>query len=88
MAKSRTKWKCLDCGVDTGKIGEHYFVHTALWLQATNSIKGMLCVGCLETRLGRLLTRADFTEAYINRLQHGRKSVRLTARLMHHSANG
>ncbi len=77
--KARTKWKCLDCGVDTGKIGEHYFIHTHLWLRAVNSIKGMLCIACLEKRLGRQLTRADFTDAYINK--SGIRSERLMSRL-------
>lgn len=76
---SRRKWKCLDCKIDTSH--EHYFIHTELWLSVVNSKNGMLCIGCLENRLGRKLTANDFTDAYINRLDFGVKSVRLVNRL-------
>lgn len=78
---SRTKWLCLDCRVDTGKIGEHYFVNTALWLSVTKSKIGMLCIGCLEKRLGRRLNPGDFPDVYINKLTNGAKSMRLVDRL-------
>lgn len=77
----RTKWKCLDCKVDTGKIGEHYFVETSLWLKATSSIKGMLCITCLETRIGRKLVQSDFTDCYLNDPKQGSKSSRFLSRL-------
>jgi hypothetical protein len=77
---NRRKWKCLDCKIDTGD--EHYFVHTTLWLSAVGSKTGMLCIGCLERRIGRKLTPEDFTAAYINHLDFGIKSVRLVNRLM------
>lgn len=60
---------------------EFYFVRTVLWMIAVGSKEGMLCVGCLETRLGRELCRADFTTAYINRPEWGSKSARLMDRL-------
>ena len=63
---SRRKWMCLDCGKDTGRMHEHYFVTLDLWLMAVGGITGMLCVGCLETRLGRQLVSSDFTGAHIN----------------------
>lgn len=63
---SRMKWKCLDCKEDTGKMREHYFVKTEVWMRVHHSIRGMLCVGCLETRLGRRLEPGDFTDAHIN----------------------
>lgn len=73
---------CLDCKVDTGKINEYYFVQTSLWLRAVGSNKGMLCIGCLEERLGRLLVKADFTDCFINNLKwHGGRSLRLISRL-------
>lgn len=63
---SRQKWLCLDCKVDTGQLREHYFVDLELWLGAVGSKVGMLCVGCLETRIGRQLKASDFTSAHIN----------------------
>lgn len=71
----------MDCAVDTGKIGEHYFVHTPTWLAAVGSIRGMLCVGCLEKRLGRKLNGDDFTSATINSPLHEIKSARLMSRM-------
>ena len=78
---SRRKFLCLDCKVDTGKIGEFYFLQTDTWLKVVGSIKGMLCVACLENRLGRKLNKADFTLCTINGFRHGFKSKRLVERL-------
>lgn len=76
----RSVFLCLDCGKDTGKMREYYFVHTELWLSAVGSKNGMLCVGCLETRIGRKLKKADFADVFINRLNYGH-SMRLLDRL-------
>jgi hypothetical protein len=57
---------CKDCGVNTSHrsgIREYYMVHDRVWHVAhrTNELpSGFLCVGCLERRLGRELTAADF----------------------------
>jgi hypothetical protein len=46
-------------------------VHNTIWKEA-GMTKGdepgsqILCIGCLETRLGRTLTPGDFTNAPIN----------------------
>lgn len=61
---------------------EYYFIRTELWLTVVPSVKGMLCVGCLETRLGRTLTAADFTDAYINQPGYIAQSTRLLNRLL------
>lgn len=81
MARSRRKFQCVDCRVDTGKIHEHYFVHTHLWLTVMPSVNGMLCIGCIEKRLGRSLTARDFTDATINNPRYEPKSQRLMARM-------
>jgi hypothetical protein len=78
---SRKKWLCLDCKVDTGKISEHYFVTTNLWMALVGSNKGMLCIGCLEKRLGRKLQLCDFTDCYINDPKKNAMSIRLQERL-------
>ena len=78
---SRKKFLCLDCKVDTGKIGEHYFVDTDLWLSAVGSKVGMLCIGCLETRLQRKLTASDFPSISINSPRYEKKSQRLMERM-------
>ena len=79
--KSRRRFLCVDCGVDTGKIHEYYFIHTQLWLSVMPSIKGMLCVADLEKRLGRKLTAWDFTDATVNNPCYEPKSQRLMERL-------
>jgi hypothetical protein len=40
----------------------------------------ILCVGCLEKRIGRELAKADFTEVPINNPDRYAMSVRLRAR--------
>ena len=42
---------------------------------------GMVCIGCLETRLGRLLTPSDFTGCPLNEEGFGQKSDRFKNRL-------
>ena len=51
---------CLDCRVDTDGINEDYMVLDEVWRAAHPAEAGRLCCSCLETRLGRQLTRADF----------------------------
>lgn len=81
MGKSRRKWKCLDCSVDCGKIGEHYMLADDVWFSIAESDRGMLCVGCLEGRLGRRLVSSDFNDSYVNQSNFGVRSARLTERL-------
>jgi len=79
--KSRSKFLCLDCKVDTGKIYEHYYLKDEVWLSVVTTKIGMLCVHCIENRLGRLLHRNDFTICSINTAKHEPKSARLMNRL-------
>jgi hypothetical protein len=58
---------CVDCGRNTGQIQEYYMVNDRLWDKTAGKDKDkMLCIGCLEKRLGRKLTPADFTDAPVN----------------------
>src|SRR5262245_59749408 len=51
--------RCADCRRCTW--GEVYMVHDHLWEAAGMAPDGgFLCIGCLETRLGRRLAPADF----------------------------
>ena len=70
-------WGCADCGVDT-KV-EYYMVHKELWKSATHK-EILLCVGCLEKRIGRRLTPADFTDYPVNKDNH-KRSDRLRDRM-------
>jgi len=71
MSKPRTKrrnvFACVDCQVDTQDIGEYYVVGADVW--ASVDMKkhgGMLCISCLELRLGRELASSDFSDAPVN----------------------
>jgi hypothetical protein len=84
--------QCVDCGLGTRTAHEYpYMVCDEVWELAwvgrrkSWSAPGMevLCIGCLEARLGRRLTRADFTGAPCNDPHRGHgMSVRLRARLI------
>lgn len=78
---SRKRFKCMDCKVDTGKIGEHYMLKDTTWNAVHSTAIGMLCIGCLEQRLGRMLSKHDFNDSYVNNLNFGIKSQRLINRM-------
>ena len=59
---------CVDCGVDTISSHEYYMVHDSVWDQTgLDKHGGMLCVSCLEARIGRTLNYTDFTDALVNK---------------------
>jgi uncharacterized protein DUF2695 len=73
---------CVDCGADFDEF--NYRVKDAVW--AAGGLKpdgGLLCIGCLERRLGRQLNRDDFGPRYIppKSLQSPLLSLRLRDRL-------
>jgi len=85
-----TAMPCVDCTVDTAIRGldEYYMVHNTVWSAAGMAPRGgMLCIGCLETRLDRQLTAGDFTRVPVNDWRRGcggqpwRGSARLLDRL-------
>ena len=81
LMASRVKFLCLDCKVDTGKIYEHYMLIDSTWNLVHNSNKGMLCIPCLEKRLGRMLLREDFNSSHVNNPKLHAMSHRLLDRL-------
>lgn len=82
---------CADCGAGTNQIHENYMVRPDVWEQAWagrrkpwhGKIPGqeILCIGCLERRIGRTLMRRDFTDAPINDPDDPDISDRLRSRL-------
>ena len=66
MRRRRNRFGCIDCGVDTSKIGEYYMLRDEVWKAAVPEDRRMLCIGCFEARLHRRLTPADFTNAPTN----------------------
>jgi len=59
-----------DCGADTYR--EFYLLKSWIWKRAAGHIPEVyddeLCIGCLEARLGRELTSADFIDCPLNNL--------------------
>jgi hypothetical protein len=77
-------FECVDCGVNTSDIEEYYMVTHSVWAASGMTPSGgMLCVGCLETRLGRPLAAADFLDCNLNKINYGpfTKSRRLLDRM-------
>lgn len=73
-----SRYKCADCPVDTNQNGEYYMVTHNIWGRY-GAGDGMLCIGCLETRMGRKLDKYDFMNVPVNYL--GRRSKRMIDRL-------
>lgn len=82
--------RCCDCGLGTNTAGEWYMVRSDIWDQAWSDrrkpwhrVPGqeVLCIGCLEQRLGRTLMACDFTDAEVNDVGKGNISERMRNRL-------
>lgn len=64
--------------------GEYYMIHDTLWSSANfnyGDSDGMLCIGCVETNIGRRLTRSDFPSCPVNEISDWFRSDRLKDRL-------
>lgn len=78
---------CKDCGVDIHSINELCYINDALWKYVCSrkpeiDTRYVLCIGCIEKRLGRQLTPNDFVSCELNGHDFGRpKSDRLKDRL-------
>ena len=55
---------CISCGMDTWD--EYYMLHLRIWKKVNPKIKGMLCIKCVESRLGRKLSKKDFRKVLLN----------------------
>lgn len=80
----RDEFPCHDCGLLTAPVDgpdEWYTVLDTVWEHADADEGSILCVGCLEARLGRRLRHADFVAAALNTPNYGRHSQRLLSRL-------
>lgn len=71
-------WACGDCDMDTRT--EYYTVHDIIW-EVWGNGEDLLCVGCLERRMGRELGMGDFPHYLINVVNRDEKSDRLYNRL-------
>jgi hypothetical protein len=73
--------ECVLCGINTSGIGEYYMVNDDLWRKYGAYDEGMLCIGCLEERMGRSLVSVDFTDCQVNTDEEHNRSMRLIDRL-------
>jgi hypothetical protein len=62
--ESKRNTECVDCG---GK-GEAFFVKNDIWYNYIPKSKqrGIICLSCLEKRLGRKLKKSDFQKSDIH----------------------
>lgn len=56
---------CKDCGKNTISSSDYYMVNNNIWKKY--GVDGMLCLKCLERRIGRKLVFEDFTDCLLNR---------------------
>ncbi len=68
----------MDCKKDTWN--EYYMLYSRIWKKANSKIEGKLCINCVEARLGRKLSKKDFTKALVNTMKTTR-TARLKNRL-------
>jgi hypothetical protein len=82
--------RCADCSIGTYTIGEWYMVRDEVWEEAWAGRRkpwhaldgqGILCIGCLEKRIGRTLMAWDFKYVQVNDPNDGSISDRLWDRL-------
>ena len=60
-ARSPDRYLCRDCRREVQAIGEYCMLKEQIWYRTgLGSIGGVLCLRCIEHRLGRLLRRRDF----------------------------
>lgn len=57
---------CKDCSANTLHIDEYYMLTDEVWDSIYKKRRGMLCIGCVESRLGRKLVPADFADVPLN----------------------
>lgn len=73
---------CARCGLCTCSrhLAEYYMVAREIW-RRHGAGRGMLCIGCLEARMGRPLVQADFLDVRLNTDADQPRSPRLADRL-------
>jgi hypothetical protein len=71
---------CLDCGRNTHELHEAYMLKNSVWPLHFHA--GVLCIACLERRLDRQVTRADFNmKVWLNTSPNVLRSELLQSRM-------
>ena len=79
----KADYVCENCGFNCTKGGEMFYLHTEIWYRITlkwkgvTTQKGILCIKCCQDFLGRPLSKGDFNDSYVNKIQNFHKSARL-----------
>lgn len=79
-----SNFNCLDCSINTLHNLEYYMLKFGLWKTVNPNDSGMLCIGCVEKRIGRKLSSVDFLKCPLNDMKRdvlGYASERLYDRL-------
>ena len=68
MKDNTVEWDCKCCGknCDTNK-KDYYMIKDDLWEKVYPQTKGMLCMDCLEGKLGRKLTKSDILVCHLTK---------------------
>lgn len=76
-------FECFSCGINTLHNDEYYMLTNEIWKEITTrkTVRQMLCIGCVEEKLSRQLTPADFAEVPLNYMPEFPRSERLQNRL-------
>jgi hypothetical protein len=75
-------FRCMDCDLST--FNEYYMVKNDIWnaaIKDKKDLERMLCIQCLENRLGRKLSRVDFPDFPINNDPKFQRTTKLQSRL-------
>lgn len=65
--KNPPEFDCKDCNKSTFRSDYNYYmVKNELWAKAFGAGPGMLCIPCLEKRIGRELVIDDFAKVPLN----------------------
>jgi hypothetical protein len=67
-------WHCLDCSKDTDITEGFFMLRDDLWRRLVRRPYrgGMLCLDCVQRRLGRELHHGDFANVPVNQQQAGK----------------
>ncbi|WP_298705408.1 hypothetical protein [uncultured Variovorax sp.] len=79
---SEVAWDaCQDCAKHTAA-DDYYMVTDTLWQTVHSRDQGMLCLSCLQSRMGRELQSSDFIDAPVNQLSAKVREIRAQSGLV------
>lgn len=75
MITTKEHWCCKDCGKDTyiNNI-DYYIVNHEIW-EKFGVGSDMLCLNCIETRIGHKLTKKDLIDCFVNKFNPYTNSI-------------